>query len=68
MKVFLLLALFLIFRWVFLRIILPVFKLTRMTHQKMNEMQQQMNQQKNHQFQRRKDREIDGEYIDYEEV
>jgi len=60
-----LLLLFLILRFV-MRFLLPVMKLTRMTHQKMNEMKTKMDQNAtNEQQQRRK---IEGDYIEYEEV
>lgn len=55
-------------RWFFLRFVLPILKLTRMTHQKMNELKKQMNQGQNKTDPERPYRKGEGEYIDYEEV
>ncbi len=63
-----LLLLFLIIRFV-MRFLFPVLKLTRMTHQKMNEMKQQMDNMGNtSRPAAAKPKKLEGDYIDYEEV
>lgn len=64
-----LLVLFLIIRFL-MRFLLPVFKITRMTHQKMNEIKKQMDymQQNNGNNTQRAGKRIDGDFIDYEEI
>lgn len=57
---------FLLIRFV-MRFLLPIMKMTRMTHKHMNDMRQKMDnmQQQNNST---KQRRVDGDYIDYEEV
>lgn len=56
----------------FIRFVLPLVKLVRMTHSSLNEVKQRMRQQQNSQPQRSAEkippRQAEGEYIDYEEV
>lgn len=60
--------LFLIIRFL-MRFLLPVFKITRMTHQKMNEIKKQMDyMQQNNGNNKRAGKHIDGDFIDYEEI
>lgn len=55
-------------RFVF-RFLLPIFRITMVTKNKMKEMQQKMEDMHNQNKKRERDsRTIDGEYIDYEEV
>lgn len=64
-----LLIVFLIIRFM-MRFLLPVFKITRMTHQKMNDIKKQMDymQQSNAGGNKRAGKHIEGDFIDYEEV
>jgi hypothetical protein len=49
------------------RFLMPIMKITKMTHGHMNEMRKKMeNMEQQHQNQRSK--RVDGDYIDYEEV
>lgn len=68
-KIFLfLLLLFLIIRFA-MRFLFPVLKLTRMTHQKMNEMKQKMDHMESASSRpAAKRKNLEGDYIDYEEV
>lgn len=61
-----LLIIFLLIRFM-MRFLLPVFKITRMTHQKMNEMKKQMDQMQ-HNTGKRSGKHIDGDFIEYEEI
>ncbi len=61
-----LLILFLVIRFM-MRFLLPVFKITRMTHQKMNEIKKQMDHMQ-HNAGKRSGKHIDGDFIEYEEV
>jgi len=60
-----LIVLYLVIRFV-MRFLLPVMKLTSMTHSHMKDMRNKMNemQQRQHTPPKR----VDGDYIDYEEV
>lgn len=61
-----LLIIFLVIRFM-MRFLLPVFKITRMTHQKMNEMKKQMDQMQ-HNTGKRSGKHIEGDFIEYEEI
>ncbi len=61
-----LLILFLVIRFV-MRFVLPVMKITRMTHSHMNDMRRKMEEMEQKQNAPRQKR-VDGDYIDYEEV
>jgi hypothetical protein len=66
---FLLIAFFFI-RFV-LRFLLPVFKLTKMTHSHLNNLREKVDHLQQNQHQQPKSRpqaKVDGEYIEYEEV
>jgi len=67
-----LLIFFFLFRFL-ARFLLPVFKITRQASQHMRHMQQQMNEMQQRQQQpppppKAAPRQVDGTYIDYEEV
>jgi hypothetical protein len=61
-----LLILFLLLRFV-MRFVLPVMKITRMTHSHMNDMRRKMEEMEQKQRAPQPKR-VDGDYIDYEEV
>ncbi len=51
------------------RVVLPIFHITSMTQQKMKEMQKQMEEMQRTNTQPKKNtRQVEGDYIDYEEV
>lgn len=51
------------------RVVLPIFHITSMTQQKMKEMQKQMEEMQRTNAQPKKNtRQVEGDYIDYEEV
>lgn len=62
---------YLLYRF-FIRFVLPLVKLVRMTHKGLNEVKQKMQQQNSPSRRSAADkvppRQVDGEYIDYEEV
>lgn len=60
-----LVILFLVLRFV-MRFILPIMKMTRMTHQHMNDMRKKMDEMQ--QGSSRQAKKVEGDYIDYEEV
>ncbi|WP_162902728.1 hypothetical protein [Taibaiella koreensis] len=60
-----LVVLFLVLRFL-MRFILPIMKMTRMTHQHMTDMRKKMDEMQ--QGQARQTKRVDGDYIDYEEV
>lgn len=60
-----LVILFLVLRFV-MRFILPIMKMTRMTHQHMNDMRKKMDEMQ--QGGSRQTKKVEGDYIDYEEV
>ncbi len=65
-----LLIFFVVIRFV-LRFLLPVFKITRMTHQKMNEMKKQMDHMQGNPgsgAKTRQKKQVEGDYIEFEEV
>lgn len=70
---FICLFLFFLIRFV-LKIVLPILRVTRMTHAKMNEMKhamQNMAQQQESHFKAEQtvsQKKVDGEYIEFEEV
>lgn len=70
---FICLFLFFLIRFV-LKIVLPIFRVTKMTHAKMNEMKHAMQnmaqQQEQHFNQQQKvsQKKVDAEYIEFEEV
>ena len=66
-RILLFILIFLGIRWIF-RFIMPLLKLTRMTHQKMNDMKNHMDQGQNKPNPDKPNRKKEGEYIDYEEV
>lgn len=49
------------------RFLMPILKITRMTHSHMNDMRQKMEQMEQQQN-NRQSRKVEGDYIDYEEV
>ncbi len=49
-----------------MRFLLPIMKMTRMTHQHMNDMRKKMDEMQ--QPKARPAKRVDGDYIDYEEV
>jgi signal transduction histidine kinase len=66
-----LLVFILLIRFV-MRFILPVMKMTRMTHQHMNDMKKKMDEMKQGSYSGNpspgQKKQVDGDYIDYEEV
>ncbi|MFA6057629.1 MAG: hypothetical protein WC756_05495 [Taibaiella sp.] len=58
--------LFLVIRFV-MRFVLPIMKMTRMTHQHMNDMRKKVDEMQQQQT-TQKHKRVDGDYIDYEEV
>ncbi|WP_118950844.1 hypothetical protein [Taibaiella helva] len=61
-----LVVVFLLLRFL-MRFVLPIMKMTRMTHQHMNDMRKKMEEMQQGQGSRPSKR-VDGDYIDYEEV
>lgn len=61
------LVLYFVIRFV-MRFIVPLARLTQMTHHTMNEVKQKMNQQHPPKQAKSAPKPVDGEYIDYEEV
>lgn len=61
-----LVILYMLVRFV-MRFLLPVLKITRMTHQQMNDMRRRMDEMQGGKSPRQQKR-VDGDYIDYEEV
>lgn len=59
------LAVFFIVRFV-MRFLVPLARLVQMTHRGISEVKQKINQQRN--TPRSAPRQVEGEYIDYEEV
>lgn len=51
-----------------LRFLIPVSKMTRMTRQHMNELQQKMDAANQHADKMNKSKRVEEDYIDYEEV
>lgn len=49
------------------RYLMPILKLTKMTHHQMGEMRRKMENMEQQQ-QQKQSRRVDGDYIDYEEV
>lgn len=63
-----LVILFLVIRFV-MRFLLPIMKVTRMTHQHMNDMRKKMEEmQQGNSTGPQQHKRVDGDYIDYEEV
>lgn len=58
--------LFLVIRFA-MRFVLPIMKMTRMTHQHMNDMRKKVDEMQQQQT-TTKHKRVDGDYIDYEEV
>jgi hypothetical protein len=58
--------LFLVIRFA-MRFVLPIMKMTRMTHQHMNDMRKKVDEMQQKQT-TQKHKRVDGDYIDYEEV
>jgi hypothetical protein len=50
-----------------MRFVLPIMKMTRMTHQHMNDMRKKVDEMQQQQT-TQKHKRVDGDYIDYEEV
>ena len=50
------------------RYLLPILKITKMTHHQMSEMRKKMDNMEQQQQQQKQSRRVDGDYIDYEEV
>jgi hypothetical protein len=61
------LVLYFVIRFV-MRFIVPLARLTQMTHRTMNEVKRKMNQQAKGPEARSTPKPVDGEYIDYEEI
>lgn len=61
-----LLVLFLAIRFI-MRFLLPIMKITRMTHQQMNDMKRKMDDIHHNQHQS-KQKQVEGDYIEYEEI
>lgn len=52
-----------------MRFLLPIMKVTRMTHQHMNDMRKKMEEmQQGNSTRPQQHKRVDGDYIDYEEV
>lgn len=63
-----LVILFFLARFV-LRFLLPIMKMTRMTHQHMNDMRKKMDEmQQGDNNRQNQNKRVEGDYIDYEEV
>lgn len=63
-----LVILFFLARFV-LRFLLPIMKMTRMTHQHMNNMRKKMDEmQQGENSRQSQNKRVEGDYIDYEEV
>jgi len=58
--------LFLVIRFI-MRFVMPIMKLTRMTHSHMNDMRKKMEDMQQ-QVNTPRPKRVDGDYIDYEEV
>lgn len=52
----------------FMRFLLPVVKMTRMTHQHMNDMRKKMEEMQQGNNYKQQQKRVDGDYIDYEEI
>ncbi len=62
-----LVLLFLAIRFV-MRFLMPIMKMTRMTHHHMNDMRKKMEEMQGKQPNDHQPKRVEGDYIDYEEV
>lgn len=62
-----LVILFLVIRFA-MRFVLPIMKMTRMTHAHMNDMRKKMDEMQQQKQTPPRPKRVDGDYIDYEEV
>ncbi|MFT4061980.1 MAG: hypothetical protein QM642_06450 [Edaphocola sp.] len=51
-----------------MRVVLPIMRVTSMTHKKVSDLQRQMNNMQSQEQNNNASKKIDGDYIDYEEV